>query len=298
MKFSKVILIIVRNFDYYLFVKTMNFEQYFNFHKKMNFPLIRLSFYNENRYWPDFKNPKTFNEKLIADKLFNRKDITPIITDKYTVRSYVASKIGERYLIPLIAAFETVEEYLNCKLPKNYILKMSHSSGQNVIVKDGKINRSKVIKNIKCWISEKYRYQPLVWFTQLHKRRILIEELLIDESGKVPKDYKLFVFKGVVVFIQVDLDRFEGHTRTLYSPSWELLDVKYKYTKGYDVEAPKNLNEMIELAKVLGSDFEFMRVDLYEVGDKIYFGELTPYPSAGYALFTPSSYDTFLGGKL
>lgn len=204
MKFSKVVLIVARNIDHYLFVKTLKFDSYFSLHEKLNFPIIRLSFFNENRYWPNLENPVTFNEKLVADKLFQRRNITPLITDKFTVRKYVEEKIGEQYLIPLVGAFNSVDEYLNASLPENYIIKMSHASGQNVIVKNGKLDKSKVIKNIKRWLTEKYRYQPLVWFTQLHERKILVEELLIDETGKVPKDYKLFVFNGEVIFIQVD----------------------------------------------------------------------------------------------
>ena len=108
-------------------------------------------------------------------------------------------------------------------------------------------------------------------------------------------DYKLFVFHGRVRMIQVTLSRFEGLTRSLYTPDWERLDVEYGGPAGADVDRPLGLAEMLDIAETLGADTDFVRVDLYCLGKRVVFGELTNYPLAGRAAFNPPEFDRWLG---
>ena len=126
--------------------------------------------------------------------------------------------------------------------------------------------------------------------------RIMIEEFINDGSGAAPKDYKFFVFRGKIAMIQVDATRFTDHRRNLYTTDWEWIDVLYS-RKGIDepVERPALLQKMLATAEALGREFDFIRVDLYATGDRVYFGELTATPEGGLARFTQKEYDRYLG---
>lgn len=142
------------------------------------------------------------------------------------------------------------------------------------------------------WIARPYSWHE--WAYRKVPPRVLVEELLAD-GGRAPIDYKLFVFHGRVRMIQVTLDRFERLTRRLYTPDWEPLDVEYGGAVGVDVERPHGLPEMLDIAERLGVDTDFVRVDLYCLGNRIVFGELTNYPLAGLGEFRPPEFDHWLG---
>lgn len=283
--------------DRILFVKNLNFENYFWLHRRLNFPLKRLDFYMSNGYALNLYKPKKFNEKVMYRHLFERSPLVTKIVDKVEVREYVRKVIGEDYLIPLIKVCDRPEEINFGILPDNYIIKMSHSSGQNIICKNGikKYDDRKCIDLLEKWINQKYAFQKLIWFVQNIPRRILIEELLTDEKGNIPKDYKFFVFDGKVEMIQVDQERFTNHARNLYDTNWNRLNLKITYEEGTLDEIPSALMQMIALAEKLASEFTFMRVDFYCVESKIYFGELTPCPGGGLENFVPESFDVLYG---
>lgn len=108
-------------------------------------------------------------------------------------------------------------------------------------------------------------------------------------------DYKFFCFDGKPYCVQVDTGRFDGHKQNFYDMNWQSLSVHCTYPEGYGIAKPVNFEEMKQLAEQLSSDFPFVRVDLYNVGGRVYFGELTFYPSSGYGKFHPDSFDYELG---
>nr|WP_102298270.1 ATP-grasp fold amidoligase family protein [Vibrio cyclitrophicus] len=298
--FLKIVFAFIRILDESIFVRFLSYDNYFKLHQFLGFPLIRLLFYKSHGYALNLSNPSSFNEKLVFDKIKNRRKLYPIITDKFKVRSYVEDKIGGDYLIPLLGAYDNINIEVLKSLDCKYILKTNHGSHQHFIVNDlDNVNYGEMVAKSNQWLAEKYRYQALVWFAQEIPRKIIIEKLMLDKDGKVPFDYKFFIFNGKVEFIQVDADRFSGHHRILYTSNWDKLDVDYLVASGGKaVDRPLNLEKMIQLAEKLGEDFEFMRVDLYDLDGDIFFGELTPYPSAGYGPFSPQEYDFYLGRKL
>ncbi|WP_164967403.1 ATP-grasp fold amidoligase family protein [Arcobacter cloacae] len=286
LKIIKKILILL---DKFLFVKNLKFEQYYSLHKKLGFPIKRLNFYINNKYLLNLKNPQKFNEKVTYRHLFEKNPLLTKIVDKYEVRNYVKEKIGEKYLIPIVGIYDDIEKIDFKNLPKNFIMKTTHGSGQNIIFKDGNANISieKVKEKFKIWQTEKYRFQELIYFVQPLKRRIIIEELLLTTKDKVPEDLKFFVFNGKIEFIQIDNDRFEEHSRNFYDKNWNLLNLKKGLDNGKIIEKPLVLDEMISIVEELGKDFTFMRVDLFLLNNKIYVGELTPAPGGGLTPFQP-----------
>lgn len=124
----------------------------------------------------------------------------------------------------------------------------------------------------------------------------MVEEFLDDGSGNSPTDYKFFVFDGRVRLIQIDTARFTGHRRALYHADWRDTRVRLAFDR-FDEPLPKprNLEQMLRTAEILGRQVDFVRVDLYDVGDRIYFGEVTPTPGGGMSRFEPETMNLWLG---
>ncbi len=305
---SKLSYRILRILDEKTLAKYLNFEQYFSFHKFFGFPLKTLGFFYTHGYRLDLKNPITFNEKIVYRQLFERNPLLPMIVDKYAVRKYVKEKVGEKYLIPLLQIADSFDDIHFSQLPDEYIMKMNHASGRNIIFKKGNLISKKGMKNngydreelkrtIDTWFAEKYRLQELIWFVQPIKRKIIIEKLLEDNDGKIPKDYKFFVFDGKVEFILVIHDRFSEYTENLYDRDWQVSGFTFADPTGLVEEKPILLNELINVAEKLASEFTSMRVDLYTFGSDIYFGELTPCHANAHDTFIPVKYDEYYGIK-
>ena len=116
--------------------------------------------------------------------------------------------------------------------------------------------------------------------------------------GGLPPDYKLFVFGGKVRLIQVDRDRFTRHTQVLYDASWNYVEGTVAAVQGPPIDRPPSLSLMTESAEALSASVDFLRVDLYDIEGRVYFGELTSSPNKGLSPFRPRSLDELLGNWL
>ncbi|WP_413525641.1 ATP-grasp fold amidoligase family protein [Photobacterium phosphoreum] len=249
--------------------------------------------------YPNLIEPKFFSEKIIW-RICNENDTRfSELSDKYAVRKYVEDKIGSEYLIPLIGVFKNAKDIDFNKLPKKYVLKCNHDSG-SVIISDGinKFNINKSISKLNTSLSLNYYHCTREKHYESIKPLIICEEF-ISENGNAPRDYKFHMFKmgnEHKIFIQVDNDRFSEHTRNIYDESWNLMPFRItKNNSKNPILPPKNLHKMLNLAKVLSDDFSYIRVDFYEVNEKIYFGELTFTSFSGLEAFFPESWDLRLG---
>ncbi|WDL92125.1 glycosyl transferase [Bacillus sp. HNR-4] len=249
----------------------------------------------------DFENPKTFNEKLQWLKLYNRKPEYTKMVDKFEVRKYITDRIGEEYLIPLIGVYDSFEEIDFDVLPNQFVLKPNHTSGNVYICKDkSKINYEELKKEINMWLKRRYYWMHREWPYKNVKPKIVCEKYMVDESGVELKDYKMYCFNGEIKLIQVDYDRFNGHKRNLYNREWEYVPTSIKYPSNPDVviKKPSKLKEMLELASVLSEGHPYVRVDFYSINEKLYFGEITFYPEAGYGKFDPDDLDIEMGNLI
>ena len=247
---------------------------------------LRLIFRLKMGYWMDFNNPKTFNEKLQWLKLYNRKPEYTQMVDKYQAKKYVASIIGEKYIIPTLGVWDKFDDIDFDKLPNQFVLKTTHGGGNTgvVICKDkstfDKIAaRKKLNHSLKQCIYKSLREWPY----KDVKHRIIAETLIGD--GFII-DYKFSCFNGTATDVMTCSDRDTGDTKFyFFSPKWELL----KYNKrgiaapeGFTVPTPKNYEKMFEIASKLSKDIPYIRVDLYNIDGQIYFGELTFFPQSGF----------------
>jgi hypothetical protein len=260
---------------------------------------IQQHYLNAHGMKPNLVSPKTFNEKLSWLKIHYRDPIMTECADKYGVRKYIEDR-GLGYLLnDLLAVYESVEEINIQELPERFVLKGSHGSGWNLIVKDkNKINWFAWKLVMKSWMKQNIYYYGREWVYKDIKPRIICEKYLEDANGEL-NDYKIFCFNGEPRVIQVDVGRFVNHTRNLYSSEWDLMP----FTIGYEnsdknVERPKNLSEMLKISRILASSFPHVRVDFYEVNGRLYFGELTFFHESGTGRFSPIEYDNLFGDWL
>ena len=255
----------------------------------------------------DWKNPRTLNEKLNWMKLHVRDPLQKIAADKYAVRAHVAAKIGEQYLIPLIRKCDRAEEIRFAELPAAFVLKTNHGSGQNWIVRDkAREDERKVVRQFREWLATNHYAASREWPYKGMPPAIVVEELLLDENGRIPSDFKFHCFGGKVATIQVDLDRETAHRRNFYDLDWHLQPFvwtewagdKPAWPNGRAVARPAALAEMVRVAETLAADFPYARIDLFYCGGKVYFGEITFYHGGAFERFDPPEFDRFFGDKL
>src|SRR5690606_16030518 len=149
-----------------------------------------------------------------------------IVADKYKVRAYVEEKVGAQYLIPLLYHTKDFRDIRPENLPdSNYIIKTNHDSSGGVIVREGSsIEWNSVRKRFKRLLKENHYYSTIEWQYKNIEPRIIVEELLTYEDGKIPDDYKLHCFNGKLAFIMIDFDRHtDKRTRNLYDRDWNLI---------------------------------------------------------------------------
>lgn len=264
---------------------------------------LSVIFYLQMKNRLHWKNPMTFNEKLQWLKLYDRKPIYPRLVDKAAVKDYVADRIGKEYVIKTIGIYDTPQKIDFNKLPDKFVLKTTHGGGGNgvVVCKDKNTLdvpkvRGKLKKSLESDIYTLFREWPY----KDVPRKIIAEEYVESEDGDL-RDYKFFCFNGEPRFLKVDFGRFVEHHANYYDMEWNLMpfeetDVR-RVAEHREIQ-PGNFKKMVEFARKLSQGHKFLRVDLYNVNGKIYFGELTFYPVSGLGTFTPSEWDRKLGAMM
>lgn len=245
----------------------------------------------------NLKNPQTFNEKLQWLKLYDRNPEYTKMVDKYEVRKYIAEKIGEEYLIPLLGVWDKFDDIDFDSLPNQFVLKCTHDSGGLVICKDKSqldINAAK--KKINKCLKRNFYYLTREWPYKNVKPRIIAEKFMVDESGTELKDYKLFCFDGEPKVLYVATDR-------PYNTKFDFFDMEFNhlpFTNAHpnsdkEIKRPLGLTEMAELAGKLSKGIKQVRIDFYDINGKVYFGEMTFYHMSGFYSFEPEKWDYKFG---
>lgn len=250
-------------------------------------------------YWPNFDNPRTYNEKLQVLKFESLKhpEYTKMV-DKVAAKDFVASKVGNQYIIPTLGVWNSVDEIEWNSLPDQFVLKSANDSGGVVVCKDkSKLDIEKAKEKLRSLgardytiISKEYPYKNV-------PHRFLAEEYLEDESGFELKDYKIFCFDGSAKFLFVATGRQQNDTR------FDFFDTKFNHLSilnghaNADVcpQKPENFEQMINIAEELSKDIPHVRVDLYNINGKIFFGEMTFFHWSGTVAFNPVEWDYKFG---
>ena len=258
----------------------------------------------------DLDNPQTFNEKLQWLKIYDHNPLYTTMVDKYEAKAYVGNIIGETYIIPTLGVWERFEDIDFTSLPKQFVLKCTHDSGGVVICKNrSDFNVEDVKKRINRSLDQNFYLKFREWPYKNVRPRILAEKYMEDIStnisGQVPvlNDYKLQCFDGKFDNIFVAEGRFSerGVRYHYFDHDWNYIPY-CPYDDIYIDELgklrPSHFEEMIEIAEKLAAGLPELRVDLYEIAGKVYFGELTFYSQSGFDTDITYDADCILGAKL
>ena len=261
---------------------------------------LRIKYYCRMGKRLHLKNPSTFNEKLQWLKLYGRKPIDTILSDKFAVKEYIAKTLGDQYIIPVLGVWDRFEDIDFDRLPDQFVLKCTHDSGGIVICKDKTkldkvIARKKLNKSLKTdyfVYSREHAYKNI-------PRRIIAEKYMEDSSNLELMDYKVHNFNGIPKLILLCQSRFSkgGLREDFYSTDWEHLDICRPGHPNADerVLKPAKLNEILELSAKIAKGMPFVRTDFYIINGKVFFGEVTYSPAGGMTPFIPEEWDKVLG---
>lgn len=265
-------------------------------------PMLRLQYRIKCGRPLNLKNPKRYTEKIQWYKLFYRDPVMQQCADKYQVRKYVEDRGLGHILNELYDVFETPEDIRLDHLPDQFVLKLSNGSGTNLLCRDkSELNLPEVQQKFRDYLVQSGSSAGREWVYKSDKKVIVAEKLLEDplRPGQDLRDYKILCFDGQPEYIICVDGRYTDHyCHVVYDPQWNKQDVVIgQSSNSADYQKPETLEEMLEIARTLSRDFPAVRIDLYDIGGKILFGEMTYFPWSGYMHFQPDEFDFVLGEK-
>ena len=248
----------------------------------------------------DLENPKTFSEKLQWLKVNYREPIQTVMVDKHEAKHFIAHRVGDQYIIPTLAVWDSVEDIDFDALPNQFVLKCTHDSGGIVICKDkSSLDREAAKAKLRASLKRDYSKIAREWAYQNVPRRIIAEKYISELGNDDLLDYKMFSFHGEPKLTVVCSDRFSktGTRMNFYDINWEPMGIHFGHYPPLPNEFPKpaTYEEMKRLTAELSKDCPFLRVDFYEIKGRLYIGELTFFPGAGLEQFCPMTKDYELG---
>lgn len=275
--------------------------------KKMSQFIPNDKIYISIRYYLSFKhkinwnNPKTYNEKQQWLKLYDRDERYTMMADKFLVKKYIAEQLGIEYVIPTIGVWDKPEDIVWDDLPDSFVMKCNHNSGTGMIICKNKsqLNIQEAVKNLKKGLKENYYIRNREWCYKNINRKIIAEKFMVDSEYGELRDYKFFCFNGEVKFLFIATDRSKGD----HAVCFDFFDAEFNhlpFTHGHPnakilPKKPAMFEDMKKIASKLSAGIPSVRVDLYEINGKIYFGELTFTHWGGFMPFEPPEYDYILG---
>ena len=245
----------------------------------------------------NLRNPQTFNEKLNWLKLYNRNPLYTTLVDKYTVKKWVADKIGEQHVVPTLGVWEKFDDIDFNKLPNQFVLKCTHDSGGLIIVKskdnlDRNVAKSKINESLK----KNFYYQCREWPYKNVPPRIIAEKYMEDKLDGELRDYKFYTFNGIPKFMLIVSNRNIPEKK-----GFDYFDMNGIHQNLQDVDVhnspigiphlPNNFEKMKEFCIVLAKNIPHVRIDFFEVNGQIYFGEMTFFDAGGFMKATPKSWE-------
>ena len=261
---------------------------------------IKMSYYIRMGKELDLNKPISFNEKIQWLKLNDRKEKYTKMVDKYEVKKIITKSIGGKYIIPTLGIYDNFKEINFNLLPNQFVIKCTHDSGGIVICKNKtELNIKKAEKIINKSLKRNYYYRGREWSYKNVKPRIIVEKYMIDKKTDELRDYKFFCFDGKIGIVLVCTNRSVELEETWFDEEFNLIDLTeggHKNRK--DIKKPKTFDEMKRIAKKLSKGIPHVRIDLYEIDGKVYFGEFTFYPASGLERFSDESWNIKLGNMI
>lgn len=271
--------------------------------KRQGYPELHRFFLAHQKYPLNLENPQTINQWIQFKKIHDRNPVLTQTSDKVLARAYVkeilGEKEGEEILIPVYQITDDARKIDFDSIPSEFFLKANHSSGGNLLVTPG-MDRKEVIKQANLWLANSYGQHYHEWAYRNIPRKLICEKVLRDEKGQIPLDYKFYCIHGKVKMILFVKDRLGDQKRLFTDRDLRIIKGGYmlRYKEIPHLDEIPALPRMISIAEQLSASFRDLRVDLYALGEKVYFGELTHYDGSGLVPFDDIRLDYAFGDLL
>jgi len=250
-------------------------------------------------YSMDWKNPKTYSQKLQWLKVYDRNPIYTMLVDKYEVKPYIEERIGKQYIIPTLGVWNHFDDIDFDDLPDQFVLKCTHDSGGLVICKNKKEFDKEKFREIFRLALKRNPYDVTrEWPYKNVKPRIIAEKYMEDETSHDLRDYKFFAFNGTMkaMFIATERNSREETKFDFFDRDFNHLNIRNGHPNAEHLpEKPTKYAEMCQLAEKLSEGLSQVRVDFYEVNGQVYFGEMTFFHWSGLKPFEPEKWDRVFG---
>ena len=247
--------------------------------------VMKKRYFSTFNRMPNLSNPKLFNEKLMWRMLYDRRPLFRQLADKVEMRNYVKKKGLGRYLPKQFHVTDDPATIDFDILPDTFVVKPNHACNMIEIVHDKKkLDRKKLIQKCEEWLAINYYLEAREWQHKHIPRKIIVEEFLgINRS--VPPEYKFHSFHGEPELVLVALDRYsKNHLEGWFNSDWIPQGLDTTMDRDVNIPKPDRLNELLNVARIFAKDFDYIRVDLYLLPDKIVLGELTVTAASGVGL--------------
>lgn len=280
------------------------YNKYFTIHHPETYILSDKSFikkiYKERMGKKiNLSNPKTFCEKQNWLKLYDRKPIYTIMVDKYLARDFVAERIGEEYLVPLLGVWDNADDIDFSALPDKFVLKCNHNSDIIMCTDKSSLNKEETIKKLNNDLKVDYYIKKREWPYKYVPRKIICEKYMENVDNSNPLEYKVFCFNGIPKYVLVISGRFSknGIAMDTYDMNWNYTDLINGDCPrvGNVFEKPDCFGEIKRICELLAAGVPFLRVDFNFWNNRLYFGELTFFDAAGFEHYHPDEWDNTLG---
>lgn len=251
----------------------------------------------------NLKNPITIQDKIGYIKAIAVNKLKTQCTDKLQLSNYCIKKLGYDLCIPKIVVYDKISDINIKTLPNSFVLKANHGCGYNLIVRDKtQFSTEQLQKYAKKWITENYAFRGYELQYYNIKPHVFVEQYMTDGNSDLT-DYKFLCFNGIPVFCEIINDRHILSKKRLnyYDMDFNFIDmskVNFPNNKNLLDAKPKNWLKMIQYAKILSNDFDFVRVDFYEINNTVYLGELTFTPGNANFKYKNPQHSIMLGNML
>lgn len=264
---------------------------------------LSLIYFMKTRKIMHWKKPVTLNEKLQWLKVYNRNPEDTNLVDKYKVKQIISEKIGEKYIIPTLGVWDNANDIEWDKLPDKFVLRCTHDSHSVVICRDkAKLDQDKVILFLNSCLKRNLYWLAREWPYKNVKPRVIAEKFIENNKGGDLVDYKFYCYGGEPQYFMYSVGE-ASHNPVNHKIGMNLKSIDYLF-KGKptipfsDVCLPNNIDEMISIVKKLCADKKHVRVDLFNVDGKIYFGEMTFFSGAGFINMDSAEYSNYLASLI
>jgi hypothetical protein len=262
--------------------------------------------YGRLGYVPNYRHPRTFNEKVTWWLRHHRDPRLTERADKLAVRAFVAERAPMICLPDVYIAATDVQGLAFEALPDVSVLKANHGWNQvRVLRRPFDVDEMRDLAT--TWLQHRHGRPDWEWHFLDIRPTVYVEQYLGNGKGESPPDYKVLVFNGRALFIQVFIGRQDRARRVTFDRDWNVVPVYKPITRAGPPDVvepalhpprPERLGALLSAAEALADDVPFVRADFYVIGDAIYFSELTYFPAAGYMPLHPLEYDRAWGDLL